>query len=138
MNNTNDFRSPLEIFETIHREMLTLIAHCTVHRSLLKDMLLRHANDTPDALAALERWRENSLASIEEMRFGDLNKQDKALAAEVYREATRTAETFWNVLLSQAAHEERTEPQPAVTPNAGYDPYNHRSGDRAARQSTTG
>jgi hypothetical protein len=130
MDSTDDIGSPLDIFATIHREMLTLIAHCTFHRSLLQDIVQRHADSTSDSLAVLERWRESSLAGIERMRFGDLNKRDKQLAAEVYREATRTAESFWNVLLAQAERDETAPAAVHAQGDPGRDTYDNRAEDR--------
>lgn len=97
----NDYPT-LDVFDAIHRELVTIIGHCTFHRSVLQDLILRQANAADSASETLERWRDESLASVEQMRFSDLNKQDKALAAAVYDEASRIADSFWNVLISRA------------------------------------
>ncbi len=91
----------LDVFDAIHRELVTIIGHCTFHRSVLQDLILRRANAEASPADALERWRQESLASVEQLRFSDLNKQDKVLAAAVYDEASRIAESFWNVLQSR-------------------------------------
>jgi hypothetical protein len=92
----------LDVFDAIHRELVTIIGHCTFHRSMLQELILRTAQDEAMPAEALEKWRAESLESVEKLRFSDLNKQDKALASAVYEEASQIAETFWNVLLSTA------------------------------------
>ena len=101
MREIDDGYPTLDVFDAIHRELVTIIGHCTFHRSVLQDLILRQAHSSGEPAAALERWREESIQSIDRLRFSDLHKRDKALASAVYDEASRTAETFWNVLLSQ-------------------------------------
>jgi hypothetical protein len=125
MSNSGDFDATFEVFETIRREMITIIAHCSFHRSILQDIVLRNAEKSPEPIQTLEKWEKQSLSSIERLRFSDLNKRDKALANAVYEEAARTAETFWRVLMSQA----KQHPAPArdsssaATSDPGYDSY---------------
>ena len=103
----------LDVFDAIHRELVTIIGHCTFHRSVLQDLLLRQAQEHAAADETLQQWREQSLASVERLRFSDLNKQDKTLATAVYEESARIAESFWNVLLSQARERDRVNPEEA-------------------------
>mgnify|MGYP001813920210 CR=1 FL=1 len=92
----------LDVFDAIHRELVTIIGHCTFHRSVLQELILRSAKAEEMPAEVLELWREESLKSVEKLRFSDLNKQDKALASAVYEESSRIAESFWNVLISSA------------------------------------
>jgi hypothetical protein len=110
MRDIDDDYPTLDVFDAIHRELVTIIGHCTFHRSVLQDLILRSAltHDSPER--ALERWRQESLSSVEQLRFSELNKQDKALSAAVYDEASRIAESFWNVLISRSQHRDRVAP----------------------------
>ena len=92
----------LDVFDAIHRELVTIIGHCTFHRSVLQELILRSAKTEALPAEMLEQWREESLQTVERLRFSDLNKQDKVLASAVYEEASRIAESFWNVLMSSA------------------------------------
>lgn len=117
MRDSDDGYPTLDVFDAIHRELVTIIGHCTFHRSVLQDLLLRQAAGENSPREALQRWREESMRSIDRLRFSDLHKSDKALAAAVFDEASRTAETFWNLLLAQAdarARVERGEAQVAL------------------------
>lgn len=105
----NDYPT-LDVFDAIHRELVTIIGHCTFHRSVLQDLILRNAQGADSPQAALEQWRDESLSSVQQLRFSELNKQDKELSTAVYDEATRIAETFWNVLLSRAQQRDRVDP----------------------------
>ena len=109
MREINDDDPTLEVLDSIHRELVTIIGHCTLHRSLLQDLILREASTSTAPSDTLAQWRDESLESIDRLRFSDLNKQDKALASAVFAEASRTAETFWNLLLAQADCRERLE-----------------------------
>ena len=109
MRDIDDGYPTLDVFDAIHRELVTIIGHCTFHRSVLQDLLLRQAAMEDAPQEALQRWRDESMRSIDRLRFSDLHKSDKALAAAVFDEASRTAETFWNLLLSQAEARDRVD-----------------------------
>lgn len=113
MRDIDDDYPSLDVFDAIHRELVTIIGHCALHRSLLQDLILRRVGDTDSPEHTLNDWREESLEHLQQMRFGDLNKQDKVLANSVYEEATRIAESFWNVLLSRVHERERVAPEGA-------------------------
>ena len=122
MTGSDKFQSTYEVFETIQREMVTIIAHCTFHRSVLQDLVLSNVKRESDPSAALQEWRDQSLENIERLRFSDLNKQDKTLANSVYEEATRTASSFWNILtnqLSQDSMDFHTKPLDEAFPSPG-------------------
>ncbi|MGD2167169.1 MAG: hypothetical protein PVF63_03615 [Gammaproteobacteria bacterium] len=133
MREIDDDYPTLDVFDAIHRELVTIIGHCTFHRSLLQDLLLRSAAAQDASGHTLERWREDSIASIEQLRFSDLNKGDKELASAVYDEASRIGESFWNVLLSRAQTRERVEPGKGSVAAAPSD-----ADQRAALDGTTG
>ena len=80
MRDIDDDYPSLDVFDAIHRELVTIIGHCTFHRSVLQDLLLRSANETEAPEETLQRWRDESIASVDKLRFSDLNKQDKTLA----------------------------------------------------------
>lgn len=110
MRDIDDDYPTLDVFDAIHRELVTIIGHCTFHRSVLQDLILRNARTEAAPEATLEQWRDESLASVQQLRFSELNKHDKELSAAVYDEASRIAETFWNIALSRAQQRDRVEP----------------------------
>ena len=110
MRDIDDDYPTLDVFDAIHRELVTIIGHCTFHRGVLQDLILRSAQAQDQPEAALESWREESLSSVQKLRFSELNKHDKELSAAVYEEASRIAETFWNVLLSRAQQRDQVAP----------------------------
>jgi hypothetical protein len=132
MRDIDDDYPSLDVFDAIHRELVTIIGHCTFHRSMLQDLLLRSANESDSPEQTLQRWRDESIASVEQLRFSDLNKQDKALAAAVYDESTRIAESFWNVLLSRVHERARVAPEDASLSTA------EETARAAARDGTAG
>ena len=113
MRDIDDDYPTLDVFDAIHRELVTIIGHCTFHRSVLQDLILRNAQEQESPQAALAQWRDESLSSVQKMRFSELNKHDKQLSGAVFDEATRIAETFWNVLLSQAQQRDRVKEEDA-------------------------
>ena len=117
MRDIDDDYPTLDVFDAIHRELVTIIGHCTFHRSVLQDLILKQADDQESATDAIRQWRDESLSSVEQLRFAELNKQDKELSGAVYDEASRIAETFWNVLLSRAQSRERVA-EPGRSPLA--------------------
>lgn len=114
MRDIDDDYPTLDVFDAIHRELVTIIGHCTFHRSVLQDLILRNAQTHESPLETLEQWRDQSLSSVQQLRFSELNKHDKELSSAVYDEATRIAETFWNVLLSRAQQRARVESENAT------------------------
>lgn len=110
MREIDDDYPTLDVFDAIHRELVTIIGHCTFHRSVLQDLILKQAEEQESPADAVRQWRDQSLSSVEQLRFAELNKQDKELSNAVFDEASRIAETFWNVLQSRTLSRERVEP----------------------------
>ena len=134
MRDIDDDYPTLDVFDAIHRELVTIIGHCTFHRSVLQELILKQAEAHESPADTISRMREQSLASVQQLRFSELNKHDKELSGAVYDEATRIAETFWNVLESRAQARDRVEPGKAALSAAAAGDSGRRSHSESARR----